>query len=103
MLMQGSPSGAGSERVIFTLPKSLAKELDEYARVLRGGNKSGFIADAIRAHIDHFRRRRHTARLRQSYAAAAEQSRAVAREWEPLSDATWAQLDQLEAKSKKSS
>ena len=38
----------GSERMIFTLPKALAGELEEYARLLRDGNKSGFVADAIR-------------------------------------------------------
>jgi metal-responsive CopG/Arc/MetJ family transcriptional regulator len=89
--------------MIFTLPKPLAAELEEYARVLRGGNKSGFVADAVRSYIDHFRRRRHTALLRSSYAAAADQSRALAREWELLDDETWARLDQLGAKTKKSS
>jgi metal-responsive CopG/Arc/MetJ family transcriptional regulator len=86
----------GSERVIFTLPKALAADLEEYARLLRNGNKSGFVADAIRSYIDHFRKRRHTQLLRQGYAQAAEQSEAVNREWEPLDDETWKRLDELE-------
>ena len=93
----------GSERVLFTLPKGLAAEVRKYASVLRDGNMSGFVADAIRSYIDYFRRRRHTALLRQSYAASAALGRSLAREWEPLDDETWAQLDRLEANARKSS
>jgi metal-responsive CopG/Arc/MetJ family transcriptional regulator len=93
---------AGSERMMFSLPKALVAELEEYARVLRSGNKSGFVADAVRAYIDHFRRRRHTALLRESYAAAAETSQEIAREWEPLDDETWFRLDELQQQTKNS-
>ena len=89
---------ARSARVIFTLPKPLVIELERYADAVRNGNKSGFVADAIEGHIQQFRRRRHTALLRKSYAAAAEESRAIAEEWEPLDDETWARLDKLERK-----
>jgi metal-responsive CopG/Arc/MetJ family transcriptional regulator len=99
--MKGSRSTSGRfERMISTLPRPLAEELVEYARVLKGGNKSGFVADAIRSYIEHYRRLRHTALLRRSYAAAAKKSQAVAHEWETLDDATWARLDELEARSK---
>ncbi len=54
--------------------------------MLRNGNKSGFVADAIRSYIAYFRKRRHPQLLRQGYAAAAEQSRAINQEWEPLDD-----------------
>jgi hypothetical protein len=91
---------SGSERMMFSLPKALAAELEEYARVLRQGNKSGFVADAVRAYIDHFRRRRHTALLRQSYAAAAKAGGDIAREWEPLDEETWSRLDELEQQAK---
>jgi metal-responsive CopG/Arc/MetJ family transcriptional regulator len=101
--MRKSSSKSGSARMIFTLPRALAAELAEHARVLRGGNKSGFVADAVRSYIEQFRRRRHTAAARESYAAAAEQGRAVAREWEPLDEETWARLDELEAKTRKPS
>lgn len=92
----------GSARVMFTLPKPLAAELEEYARVLRDGNKSGFVADAIRSYIDHFRRRRHTALLRDAYAASAEQGHAIAAEWESLDEETWARLDKLGHKARDS-
>ena len=59
-MKESTTNHSGSERMIFTLPKALAAELERYSRVLRGGNKSGFVADAIRSYIDHFRRRRHT-------------------------------------------
>jgi hypothetical protein len=85
----------GSERVIFTLPKNLTVELEEYARIHRNGNKSAFVADAIRSYIAFLRKRRHTQLLRQGYAQAAEQSRAINEEWEPLDDETWARLDQV--------
>ena len=94
------PGHSGSERVIFTLPKSLAAEVETYAQVLRNGNKSGFVADAIRSYIESFRKRRHTQLLRDSYAASADESRAVNREWEPLDDETWKRLDQIEKHSK---
>jgi ribonucleotide reductase beta subunit family protein with ferritin-like domain len=90
----------GSARLIFTLPKPLVSELEEYAQLLRNGNKSGFVADAIRSYIDHLRKRRHTQLLRQSYIQAAEDSRAVNREWEPLDDVTWARLDEAERQPK---
>lgn len=96
----GQRQESGSERMIFTLPKPLAAELKEYARALRSGNKSGFVADAIRSYIDYYRKRRHTALLRDAYAASAEKSRAIAREWEPLDDETWARLDELERRHK---
>jgi metal-responsive CopG/Arc/MetJ family transcriptional regulator len=89
--------------MIFTLPKALAAELAEHARVLRGGNKSGFVADAVRSYIDQFHRRRRTALARESYAAAAKKGRKLAREWEPLDEETWARLDELEAKTRKPS
>ena len=34
------------QRVIFSLPKALVEELQKYAGLVRGGNKSGFVADA---------------------------------------------------------
>jgi metal-responsive CopG/Arc/MetJ family transcriptional regulator len=88
----------GSERVIFTLPRSLTAELEAYARLLREGNKSGFVADAVRSYIDHFRKRQHTQLLREAYARSASHGRRISHEWEPLDDETWARLDELKAK-----
>jgi metal-responsive CopG/Arc/MetJ family transcriptional regulator len=101
--MKKSSSSGSSKRVILTLPKPLAAELAKYARLLRGGDKSGFVADALRSYIDQFHRRRHVALVRESYAAAANHARALAREWAPLDDETWARLDELAAKSRKRS
>ena len=84
------------ERAIFSLPKELLAELGRYAQVVRGGNKSGFVADAIQAYITHLRKTNHTRKLRQSYAAAAGESLAVAQEWEPLSEEAWAKLNEVE-------
>ena len=85
-----------SERVIFSLPKPLAAQLRRYAKAVRDGNKSGFVADALQAYIDHLRKARHTQKLRQSYAAAARHGRAICREWEQLDREAWAKLDELE-------
>jgi hypothetical protein len=81
------------QRVIFTLPPDLVAEVKRYASQLRGGNKSGFVADAIRSYIDHLQRTLHTAKLRESYAASAQAGLAITRQWEPLDAETWAQLD----------
>ena len=90
----------GSERLIFTLPRGLVKDLKKFAHALRNGNKSGFVADAIRSYIANFRRRRHTQLLRQSYVQAGEQNQGINRQWEPLDDETWARLDALERPTK---
>lgn len=84
------------ERVIFSLPKQLLAELGRYAGVVRGGNKSGFVADAVQAYISYLRKMSHTRKLRQSYAAAAGDSLAVDQAWEPLSDEVWAKLEAVE-------
>jgi metal-responsive CopG/Arc/MetJ family transcriptional regulator len=84
------------ERVIFSLPKTLVAELGRYAGLVRGGNKSGFVADAIQAYITRLRKLGHTRKLRQAYAAAAGESLAIAREWDALSDEVWAKLEERE-------
>jgi metal-responsive CopG/Arc/MetJ family transcriptional regulator len=96
-MKHGSSRETGSERLIFTLPRTLVAELEKYARALRAGNKSGFVADALRSYIDQFRRRRHTQLLRDSYAQAAAAARAVQRQWESLDEETWARLEEAEA------
>jgi hypothetical protein len=82
--------------VIFSLPKGLVADLEYYAGLVRGGNKSGFAANALHAFISRLRKMRHTRQLRESYAAAAGESLAVAREWDPLSDEVWAKLEKAE-------
>jgi metal-responsive CopG/Arc/MetJ family transcriptional regulator len=86
------------ERVIFSLPKSLVEDVRRYAAVAHGGNKSSFVATAIRSYIDQLRKRRHTARMREAYAAAAGQGRTVAEEWKSLDEEVWAKLDETESR-----
>jgi len=89
------------ERMIFTLPRPLAKDIRRYAKAIRGANKSGFVADAVRWYLDYLRKARHTAKLRESYARSAEQSKRINKEWEPLDDEVWARLDEMEAQQSK--
>src|SRR5688500_9723644 len=89
------------ERVIVSLPQALVGQLRQFAKAFRGGNKSGFIADAVRAHIDTLRRRRHTAKMRASYAAAATDGAKINKDWEALDDEAWARLDSLERRGSK--
>ncbi|MEX2120492.1 MAG: hypothetical protein WD847_12930 [Pirellulales bacterium] len=84
---------APHKRVIFSLPPDLVSEAKQFAGAFHNGNSSGFVAAAIRAYIDHLRKVRHTARLRESYAAAAKHSRKLSEAWDPLSDEVWAKLD----------
>jgi metal-responsive CopG/Arc/MetJ family transcriptional regulator len=82
------------QRVIFTLPPDLVNDIKRYALKLRSGNKSGFVADAVRAYIDQLNKARHTAKLREAYAASAKASLAITREWEALDVEAWARLDE---------
>ena len=91
----------GYKRQLFSLPPHVVDELATYAAICRNGNKSRFVADAIEAYIDGLRRHRHTQKLRQSYAAAAEHSLMISDAWEHLDDEAWAQLDKLEASARK--
>ncbi|HQU42394.1 MAG: hypothetical protein B7Z73_03440, partial [Planctomycetia bacterium 21-64-5] len=84
------------ERAIFTLPPELLAEARRFANAFHKGNNSGFVAAAIRNYIDHLRKVRPTARLRESYAAAATDARNVAEEWDPASEQAWAMLDRAQ-------
>ncbi len=96
--MKNAHRNAGStrERVIFTLPKRVVARLERYAGLVRGGNKSGFVADAIEAYISHLRKAAHTRKLRKAYAASAGENLSIARAWELLSDEVWAKLEESE-------
>lgn len=80
-------------RAIFTLPPELLEEARRFANAFHEGNNSGFVAAAIRNYIDHLRKVRHTARLRESYAKAAVDARRVAAEWDAVSNEAWAMID----------
>jgi metal-responsive CopG/Arc/MetJ family transcriptional regulator len=89
--------GLGYQRVIVSLPKPLVAELRKFASAFRRGNKSGFVADAVQSHIERLRKARHTAKLREAYAAAAQHSLEIAKEWEHIDDEAWRMLDEIEA------
>jgi metal-responsive CopG/Arc/MetJ family transcriptional regulator len=88
------------QRVIFSLPPELVDDLQRYATQLRGGNKSSFVADALRSYIDQLQKARHTAKLRDAYAASAAAGLAITRQWESLDAEAWAQLDRAKPKRK---
>ena len=83
------------ERMIVSLPAPLVARVRRLADIVRDGNKSGFVADAIQAYIDHLRKPRHTEKLRQSYAASAGDSAAIAQAWERLDDEAWVRLEEV--------
>jgi metal-responsive CopG/Arc/MetJ family transcriptional regulator len=81
------------QRVIFTLPPDLVNDIQRHASKVRGGNKSGFVAEAIHCYIDQLHKTRHTAKLRAAYAASTKASLAITRQWESLDAEAWARLD----------
>ena len=88
-----NPAKGRYTRAIFTLPPELLAEARQFAAAFHDGNNSGFVAAAIQNYIEHLRKVRHTAKLRESYAAAASEARKVAAEWDSISDEAWAMLD----------
>ncbi|MBI2827167.1 MAG: hypothetical protein HYX69_21050 [Planctomycetia bacterium] len=88
-----NPQKKRYDRAIFTLPPDLLADVRKYARAYHEGNNSGFVAAALRSYIDYLAKVRHTARLRESYAAAANAGRKVAADWDAASDARWQKLD----------
>jgi metal-responsive CopG/Arc/MetJ family transcriptional regulator len=97
----GDQSKPRFERVIFTLPPELAAEARQFAEAFYRGNNSGFVAAAIRNYIDHLRKVRHTAKMRQSYSAAAQAAGEVAAEWDAASEEAWASLERPKSRSGK--
>ncbi len=89
------PKPSAYERVIFSLPRPLVTEMKKYASVCRAGNKSGFVADAVRAYITSLRRHRHTEKLRDSYAQSAQDSLAISQDLTHLDEESWDKLDKL--------
>ena len=98
MKIRSPRQGGSHERVMVTLPKPLVEKLRRFAGVFRGGNKSGFVADAIQSHIERLRKARHTAKLRESYAAAGQEGLAITKEWEAADDELGARLEERKPK-----
>lgn len=79
--MNKNPSAKHKERVLFTLSSDVVENVNSYAKKIRKGNKSGFVADAIEAYIKLLKKKVETERLRESYKAAAEDSFKIHQEW----------------------
>lgn len=85
MTKSSKRSKANYQPVIFTLPRELLVEAEQFAAAFHSGNNSGFVAAAIRHYIDHLRKVRHTKKLRESYAAAVADARRAAEDWDDVS------------------
>lgn len=88
------------KRAIFSLPAPLLNRLSKYATIASGGNKSGFVAEAIEEKMDCIRKSAHTRELREAYKATAARGLCVTKEWEQADDELWLRLDELEARNK---
>ena len=86
--MRTKPSRKTTSRELFSLPHELATKLRKYADRYRDGNKSGFVADAIESYIARLQHEHRRSQLRQSYKAAAEDTKAIYRDWSQL-EAPW--------------
>lgn len=91
-----SNSSKSRERVLYTLPSAVVKNIDTYARKIRNGNKSGFVADAINVYIKLLQKKVETNRLRDSYALAAEENRKMAQDWQVADAELDKALDEIE-------
>lgn len=91
----------GRERVMFTLPPEVVAEAKKFADAFHDGNKSGFVAAAIRSYVEHLRKSRHTSRMRASYSKAAREARASVGEWESVASESWEKLDSIESKGRR--
>ena len=96
----GDRSKPRFERMMFTLPPELAAEARKFAGAFFDGNNSGFVAAAIRNYIDHLRKVRHTAKMRESYAASAQAGGDVAAEWDAASAEAWARIERPKTRSR---
>lgn len=83
------------------MPPELAAEAREFAGAFYDGNNSGFVAAAIRSYISYLRKARHTAKMRDSYTAAARAAGEVAAQWDAASDEAWAALERPKARNRK--
>ena len=89
-------SSTHRRRTLYTLPSAVVKNIDTYARKIRQGNKSGFVADAIEAYIKLLQKKVETNRLRDSYALAAQDNLKTAQEWQVADAELDKALDEIE-------
>lgn len=84
------------ERVLYTLPSTVVQNIDRYARKIRKGNKSGFVADAIEAYINLLKKNVETNRLRDAYTLSAQNGIKIANEWQVADAELDKALDDIE-------
>lgn len=96
--MRNRNTSTNRERVLYTLPSGVVKSIDKYARKIRKGNKSGFVADAIEAYISLLQRKVETNRIRASYIDSAEDSMKASQEWQVADAELEEALNEIESK-----
>lgn len=89
------------KKALFSLPEPLLKDIEQYAKKVADGNKSGLVAKATEAYIDYLHRIEHTKKMREAYKASAAESRRIAREWRFVDAETARMLDDEEKTSDK--
>ncbi|HSX24867.1 MAG TPA: hypothetical protein VLG69_02795 [Candidatus Andersenbacteria bacterium] len=91
-----SKSTHHQERVLYTLSSDVVKSVERYARKIRNGNKSGFVADAIEAYINLLKKNVETNRLSDAYALSAKYNRKINQEWQVADAELDKALDDIE-------
>ncbi|MEX1112702.1 MAG: hypothetical protein WEC84_04530 [Candidatus Andersenbacteria bacterium] len=86
------------KKVLLNLPETVASDLEKFANAVEDGNKSQFAAKAIAGQVEYYRKLLHTAKMRDAYAASAEEGLHVTQEWKLLDDELWSRLDEIEKK-----
>jgi metal-responsive CopG/Arc/MetJ family transcriptional regulator len=84
------------KKAMFSLPEALLEQLPTFAKMVNEGNKSSFVADAIKEKIERVRKLIHTQRLRESYRQAAQENLKIIEEWKHVDAETRRLLDDQE-------
>lgn len=88
--------GMKYKKTIVSLPETIADSLQKFADLASEGNKSRFTAEALQEKMDRMRKLVHTARIRESYRAAAKRNQELLKEWQHVDAETARQLDEQE-------
>lgn len=79
------------KKMLISLPEPLVEKLAEYAAKSHGGNKSGFVAQAIEDKIERLYKVAYTEKMRDAYRTSAKRNQAMLKEWRYV-DAQTAQI-----------
>lgn len=75
--------------VICTLSNELVAEVRRFASLYYEGNSDNLVEAALRSYFVRLRKELHTAKMRDSYAAASTEGRKVAADWDSMSTKVW--------------